>query len=431
MSDPLPEPAAPPLRKTRAGRTAFYLCLLMIAAAAARAAWMCALPANAISVDLNDWHRVAQGLQMGMNPYARSHLLNWPPFWMETIDLCTGISNRFGWDFIFCIRCVLIAADLGVLAATFFLLRMLDPRSNHGPLLLLGYCLNPLLVLLTIQHGNFDAFAELWIILLLICLIRFRRGRREIDYLLAAACLGMGGFTKTFPLMLWPLLAPGARQVSPRVRWLAAGLVVGPITFALAPLYVLSPAEISHDVVHYHSFGASFGILGLLNVLHAQPHPAAYSAIFACIFLAGLAGLALHLWRKDLASDGDLVLLATIILLSSFVLGPGYGSQYWFWVAPLLLVVYQQYKKLRTVLLIAAIVIVATNIFEYAIIPSLGRFWICWHPASEGLKQYGQKILFSDPDLAKLCLPMTLASLALLMSGIAVLARVTRDRTDA
>jgi len=379
------------------------------------------LPAGAISVDLNDWHRVAEGLQRGLNPYSRSHLLNWPPFWMEMIDLCMNLSNRFGWDFFSCIRCILIAADLGVLAATFFLLRLLDPRSSHGLLILLGYCLNPLLVLLTIQHCNFDAFAELWIILLLICLIRFRRKGQAIDYLLAAACLGMGGFTKTFPLMLWPLLAPGARKVSARARWLAAGLVIGPITLSLAPLYVLSPAEISQNVIHYRSFGASFGILGLLNVLHAEPDTAIYSTAFTGIFLIGLALLALYLRRNGAPRDSDLVLLTATILLSSFALGPGYGSQYWFWVVPLLLVIYQQYKQLRIVLSIGGVIIIATNIFEYAILRSLGQFWIKWRPSSEGLKQYGEKILFSDPDLAKLHLPMTLASLAILAAGIATL----------
>jgi hypothetical protein len=423
MSDQAPDSTAPTHRLARSQHTAFHFCLLITIAAAARIAWMCALPPHVISVDLNDWHRVAEGLQLGMNPYARWRVLNWPPFWMEIIDLCMSLSSRFGWDFFSCIRTVLIVGDLGVLAATFFLLRMLAPQSNHGLLFLLGYCLNPLLVLLTIQHGNFDAIAELWIVLMLICLIRFRRGRQEIDFLLAAACLGMGGFTKTFPLMLWPLLAWGARTVSARTRWLAAGLIVGPITLALAPLYVLSPAEVSSHVIHYRGFSECFGILGLLNVLHAEPDHAAYSTIFTCLFLAGLAVLALRLWRRDITSDSDVVLLATIILLSSFALGPGYAPQYWFWVTPLLLVVYQQYKKARVVLLPASIVIVATNVFEYAIVPSLGEFWTGWGRSSERLKQYGERILFSDPDLAKLHLPMTLASLAVLAVAIAMLGR--------
>ncbi|MGD0462333.1 MAG: hypothetical protein ABSB74_07570 [Tepidisphaeraceae bacterium] len=420
MRDHLPDSPAPPLPDARASRIAFHLCLLLAIAAVTRFGWLCALPAKAISVDLNDWRRVAQGLAMGMDPYARGHLLNWPPFWMEVIYLCMRFSARFGWDFIFCIRCVLIAADLGVLAASFLLLRMLG--SGYGLLLLLGYCLNPLLTLLTVQHGNFDAFAELWILLLLIFLLRFRRGRKEIDFLLAAACLGMGGFTKTFPLMLWPLLAPAARQVSAPARWLACGLVVGPIALAIAPLYVVAPEHVFHDVISYRGVGGSFGVLGLLNVIHLEPDAAVYSGIFTCVFLAGLAALAIRLWREDLPGDDDVVLLTAVILLASFVLGPGYGPQYWFWVTPLLLVCYRQYRRLRIVLLVAAVIIVATNIFEYAVLRSLGQFWLAGHP-SEGLERYSEKLLFSDPDLARLCLPMTLASLFLLAACAAVLAR--------
>jgi len=375
-----------------------------------------------MSVDLNDWHRVAEGLQLGMNPYAR-HALTWPPFWMEIIYLCLHFSNRFGLDLFSCIRCVLILADLAVLAGIFFLLRMLDSRARHGTLLLLGYCLNPLLVLLTVQHANFDAFPEFWIVLMLICLIRFRRERQEIDYLLAALCLGMGGFSKTFPLMLWPLLAPGARKLSWRARLLAAALAVGPTALALAPLYVISPDAVSHDVIHYRSFGQHFGLLGLLTLLHAAPAETPYATAFTYIFLAMLTILASRLWKHDFTNDSDLVLLASMILLSAFLLGSGYGPQYWFWVTPLLLIVYQQYRKLRVVLFIAGIVIIGTNIYEYAIIRALGQFWISWHPSSQQLKDYAEKVLYSDPARALLQLPMTLASLAVLAAGIVTLIR--------
>jgi hypothetical protein len=384
---------------------------------------MWVLPAGAISADLNSWKHVSEGLQLGMNPYARSRLLNWPPFWMEVIYFCTGVSTRTGWDFVACLRGVLIVADLAVLALTFGLLRLLDGRSSHWRLLLVGYCLNPLLVLLTVQHCNFDAFAEFWIVLMLICLIRFRRRGEEIDYLLAAACLGMAAFTKTFPLMLFPVLAPGARMVSGRIRWLAAALALGPIALALAPIYVLSPAEIVLGVIRYRSFGANFGVLGLLNVLHLEPPADVYGKVFTCVFLVGLLALAVRLWRWGVARDEDLVLLTVIILLSSMTLGPGYGSQYWFWVVPLLLVVYQQYKSLRVLLVMAAVIIVGTNIFEYAILPSLGRFLVYMNPSVSSLEEFGDKLVSSDVELSKLRLAMTLASLVVLAAAIGAVRR--------
>jgi hypothetical protein len=405
--------------------------MLIAVAVTMRLVWMFALPVNATSIDIDSWRRIAQGLALGMNPYARSHLLNWPPFWMELIFVCSGISTRLGWGFVSCIRSVLIVTDVGVLAATFFLLRMLAPRAKYGILLLIGYCLNPLVTLLTVQHANFDAFAELWILLFLIFLVRYRRGGEGIDFLLAAACLGMGGFTKTFPLMLWPLLAPGMRRVSGLGRLLAFGLVIGPVALSLAPLYALSPDVVFHDILSYRGTGQSFGVLGALNAIHLEPNLTVYSRIFTYAFLAGLVALTMRLWRKDLAGDGEVVLLATVVLLTSFLIGPGYGPQYWFWVIPLLLVCYREYRPLRVVLLVAGVVIVGTSIFEYAVLPSLGQFWVWWYP-SEGLEKYGEKIMFSDPDLARLRLGMTVTSFFLLGACAMVLTRrmCGKENTD-
>jgi hypothetical protein len=411
-----------PLRDARDGRVAIHLLLLIAVAVGMRLVWMFVLPVNATSIDIDAWRRVAQGLALGINPYARSHLLNWPPFWMETIYFCNVIAVHFKCNFVSCIRGVLIIADAGVLAATFFLLRMLAPRAKYGILLLVGYCLNPLVTLLTVQHANFDAFAELWILLFLIFLVRYRRGGETIDFLLAAACLGMGGFTKTFPLMLWPLLAPGARRLSWGGRLLTCGLVIGPAALTLAPLYAMSPDAVFQDVLSYRGIGQSFGVFGVLNAIHLEPDLAVYSRIFTCVFLVGLAVLAARLWRKDLYEDSDVVLLATVILLASFVLGSAYGSQYWFWVIPLLLVCYREYRPLRMALLIAGVVIVGTNIYEYAVLPSLGQFWVWWYP-SEGLEGYGEKLFSSPPDLARLRLGMTITSFWMLGACAAVLVR--------
>jgi hypothetical protein len=97
MSDQSPLSTDLPPQKARAGSTAFHISMLMIAAIVARVAWMLVIPYHAMSVDLNDWHRLAEGLELGMNPYARD-ILTWPPFWMEIVYLCLRFSTRFGLD---------------------------------------------------------------------------------------------------------------------------------------------------------------------------------------------------------------------------------------------------------------------------------------------------------------------------------------------
>ena len=51
-------------------------------------------------------------------------------------------------------------------------------------------------------------------------------------------------------------------------RILGIALVALPAALALAPLYVLDPQSITDNVLHYRSFGSSFGIIGLLQTIH-------------------------------------------------------------------------------------------------------------------------------------------------------------------
>jgi hypothetical protein len=67
-------------------------------------------------------------------------------------------------------------------------------------------------------------------------------------------------------------------------------------------------------------------------------------------------------------------------------------------------------------LLIAAIVVAATNVFEYAVDRKvLGGFWTHWF-SSPGAERLGERML--SPQFSSLVrLPMTIASLAVLISG--------------
>jgi len=405
--------------RSRAGIDLF---LLLCIAAGARVLWMWMAPPQAYSVDLHDWRIIAGSLNVGLNPYAKYGVLNWPPFWMESLYMVMGLSIRFDVDPITCIRCYLIFGDLLVLCVLFRLMKLLDGQGKYGLLLLFGYCLNPLLIFLTIQHGNFDVFATMWVLLCLVWLIRFRRQGNPVDWLAAAGCLGMGVFTKTFPLLLWPILVPGARRLGWRAAILGILLVTMPTVLSLAPLYVLSPASISRDVLGYRSFGTGFGVLSLLRLggMNALIQP--YTHIFPTLFFVLLAGLAICLWWRDLPNDDDLVLFSALLLLSTFTLGTGYGSQYWFWVIPLLIIAYRQFPgPLRIILWIAAIVTIATSVFEYAIEKkTLGGFWY-WHSPSDSLDSLEQAMLQSPTLGAMVHLPMTLASLAILAVGTGVL----------
>jgi hypothetical protein len=91
-------------------------------------------------------------------------------------------------------------------------------------------------------------------------------------------------------------------------------------------------------------------------------------------------------------------------------------------VVPLLLIVYRQFPgRFRIILWIAAVVTVATNIFEYAVEKTmLGGFWY-WRFPSQSLERLDHALMYSPYLLAIVRLPMTIAAFALLAVGAKVL----------
>ena len=381
-------------------------------------------PKACLSTDLHIWSVVTQDLKDGKNPYANPtyHLLNYAPFWMGVLYVLSRISDPFTWRFYFYLRMFLIAGDVTLLASLYWVLGLLDRTALRRRLLLWGFCLNPLLILLTVQHGQFDVFPTICVVLYLGWLIRFERSGDPVDWLTAAACLGIGVFTKTYPLVLWPLLATQVRTLNWRAWVLAAALIAGPWTLSLLPLYILNPDLVGKYVLGYRSFGEDFGLMSLLQLAHVSPlFLNSYAAHFAKILLASTALLAAALARWNLPRQSDRVLVSALILLAVFTLGPGYGQQYWFWVIPLFLICYREYDgPFRKLLWIALWVTVATNVFECAIETWLGGF------LSIGLNSqpllHLSALLFTHPrSIALIHLPMTLCSLTVLAAGIAAI----------
>ncbi len=399
----------------------FVLSLLLCLTAATRLVWLLILPSHELSADLRAWRLVGVNLLNHVNPYSATVVMNHPPFWMEVLFGLANLSLRTGVDFLFSVRIVLIAGDLCLLAAMYLLLRTLRPASSCVRLLVIGYCMNPLLILLTSQHGNFDALSMVWVVLFLYFLIRFRNSSDALDWLLAAGCLGIAVFVKQFPFVLWPLLVPGARRLDWRCRLIGPLLVIGPALLSLAPLYVLAPGAIWQGVVEYRSFGNAFGVVGLLTITEFDQFLPVYTHFFTIALLALTVAVAIALWRRDWRHDSDPVLFSAMLLLALFTLGSGYGSQYWFWVVPLLLVCYPNFGPgFARAILVTMVIVVATNIFEYAVEISLGCFLYNFHPTDQ-VEAIGRYFDYPSIHVAWLRMPMTFASLVLLGWGVATL----------
>src|SRR5208282_2665150 len=111
-------------------------------------------------------------------------------------------------------------------------------------------------------------------------LIRFRRGGDPIDWLLAAAWLGLGGFAKTFPLVLMPLLIGDARRLNLKTLGLGVAFCFGPAALSLAPLYALNPHDITEGVIMYRGTAGNVGAGALIQLLAGFDSVARYNPYF-------------------------------------------------------------------------------------------------------------------------------------------------------
>jgi len=177
------------------------------------------LPERALSTDLRSWSQVAVILLQDGNPYRDTRLLNWPPFWMQWLFCLGHASLWLGIRFSVLVRVSLIAAECGLMACLCLLARRHFPDAARPGWLVLGIALNPVCILLSVQHGNFDVIVAVWVVLFLHFLLRDLQLRRSTGadenadhWLLACLFLGLGILTKVVPVVLVPLLFVGCRQ---------------------------------------------------------------------------------------------------------------------------------------------------------------------------------------------------------------------------
>jgi len=180
---------------------------VLAVALAVRLAFVIWMPAAAHSADAEAWEDVARVLDAGVNPYAATSFLNWPPLWLLCIAAMSGLSHTLGVPFFRVLQATLILIELGALALAWALLRR--PSSS---------------------------------------------GRRAV------------GCSSGWPSIRWRSCSPGARSLGLR-RWvLGMALVLGPAAFGLGILYALSPEAIARNVFAYRSLPGFYGFTGLLDL---------------------------------------------------------------------------------------------------------------------------------------------------------------------
>jgi len=377
---------------------------------------------SAISWDLHAWSDVARRLAAGENPYVTTDFLNWPPVWMQLIFGLDRIAKAVGISTVLAIQLFLVAAELGVIVATYDLLLAIGcSRAKARWTLLIGIALNPICVLLVCQHGNFDVLVGLLVLLFVSALLRWNRGGPIEDWFLACFWLGLGVAVKVVPIVLAPLLLVGVRRLSHAARFLGAAAISGPAAYGVSVIYVLSPAAIREKVIGYRSLPWRFGFTYLLRVFHLERWIGAYSVLFVGALLACMAIVGMSAVRRVTVPDRNLIYGALLLLAFIPFAGPGYGPQYIYWFWPLVLAAFATgTRNVREVTILFAATAAATYLIEYAFRATLGGYLLGHFSPTHAL------VLYTTQRLPTVRLPLFL-SYAVLVGTLFVSTLGDRD----
>ncbi len=381
-----------------------------------RAAVIATWPRSAHSDDLDSWIRVAHELNRGANPYVTTTVVRWPPFAIVVVWLIDHLARALGISFFLAMRLTLIGAESAVVVVLYLLMTRFAPARTVRWLLIAGISLNPMAILFVCQHENIDVFVGLFVALALWALVVYDQTSDVVPWLAGCLALGLGAFTKTIPLVLAPLLAPGFRAASKLGRTLGIALFLGPIALGLSVVFVLAPHAVIDKVIRYRSIRGYFGVTGLLRLAHLDSAGGLYDRLFVVVLFAAVCTLFWAAWQRGLGASAT-VLLAGLLLAAIPALGPGYGPQYAYWYIPPVLATYPLFDRAwRRILLAFYAVAAATYVVEYAFIRALGRFVIAFSDHSRFLVKVSGK-LSTIGATTVLRIPLFLAFLVLLFAG--------------
>jgi hypothetical protein len=290
------------------------------------------------------------------------------------------------------------------------------------------------MILLVCQHGNSDVNVGLFVSLACAALIVHERSRDVLVWLVGCLLLGLGVFAKTTPLVLAPVLAPGARLASRTGRALGVALFLLPVVIGLSVILALVPDAVYRHVLQYRTAPGNFGFPGVLQGVTAvddlsrllltaalaafavgvclvsrKRHESLsgarlvlvaitilmlaallvvealealglgardrYGSVFTLALFAAVVVMTYRLWQEQPLAPESLYLLVALLFMAVVAFGTGYAPQYAPWFIPSLIATYVLLDDgWRRILLVGYFIAGATYAAEYALISFLGAY---------------------------------------------------------
>lgn len=285
------------------------------------------LPVGA-GYDIESFLLVGRALLAGQEVYTSEAIWRHPylPMQMYLIGAAWWAAQHTFVPFIVWIKLPALLADLGITAVIFHTTSYQNPSetAQHHALL---YALNPISLLVTAYHGQFDAVAAL-LLLLAWYFYQFEQHNR------AAIALGFAILNKTWPVVFLPIAFIRLTSWRSKLGYTLIAIAI-PVTFTL--LYILAfaadPTPMLQRALTHAGVAGYWGYSAIIAV--AARFVGTLQPVYDTLLvlqrpLLLLTGL-ITLWHTR--HETALNALVTIIL-TEFAISVGMGIQWLLWLVP-------------------------------------------------------------------------------------------------
>jgi hypothetical protein len=292
--------------------------------------------------DIASYNTIGQLVLAGRDIYSAPAALGHYPYlpgqmWLSALALL--LSRHLAVPFVVLAKIPAVLADTAIVPCITGGLLRRGVAPTRALACGLVYAVNPVSIMISAYHGQFDALP------LLGCMIawgllgtRHDAGVSRPAIAGAGVTLGAAILTKTWPVLLVPVYLLALRPWSSRLLLaIVAFAVPAAVTVSYAFLHHASLRAIAHLVLSYGSIGGWWGLGLVMGVARASHLISAIqdrrlSQTSELLVLVAVGG---YLWRtrtRDIAHN------CVMVILIFFVISAGMSLQYLTWIVPFMVV---------------------------------------------------------------------------------------------
>ncbi|HSH02159.1 MAG TPA: hypothetical protein VLL52_06520 [Anaerolineae bacterium] len=296
------------------------------------------LPVGA-GYDIESFALVVDAWQNEAEIYAAVHNRHpYLPFYLYILRGVGWFVNTTGLPLVIGLKLPAVIADILLAGALVGIMRWRERSWRVAYRAGWLYALNPIPILVSAYHGQFDAIPALFMVMA--AALWSYKGR----WLISSLVLGVAVWSKTWPIFLWPVIFLRLNRWRERIIFTLCVFAIPTLGTLLyiwwfnIPAYnILSRALYHAGVPGFWGYSAFLGLVGqtwnsgFLGLLWPYRR-----------YILILAAASALLWtHRQTTIDALLTLILTI-----FIVTPGMGIQWLLWVVPLAILV-EDYRWLR------------------------------------------------------------------------------------